>query len=77
MDVRAKFRVTSVTIFGGSTSGQVDLSAVTADEVEENRRFHKYTPSGNLKMSIDNPPVFEAFKSMLGKTYYLDFTPAE
>jgi hypothetical protein len=48
--------------------------AVGADEVPENQRFHKYTPSGRLEITIDNPSAAEYFQ--LGKQYYLDFTEA-
>jgi len=71
--VRAKFRVASITLYS-ETSRQVKLSAVTADDVEENRRFHKYTPSGTIEMMIDNPPAADQFK--LGKMVYVDFTEA-
>jgi hypothetical protein len=38
----------------------------------EDQRFSKYTPSGTLEMTVDNPNAqFE-----LGTAYYLDFTPA-
>lgn len=71
--VRAKFRCDSATTHSWNPSMKTYVfSAVCADEVEENRRFHKYTPSGKLEISVDNPEVnFE-----LGKEYYLDFTPA-
>jgi hypothetical protein len=42
---------------------------------EEDKRFSKATPSGELTMLVDNPPA-QAFFEM-GKTYYLDFTRAE
>jgi len=71
--VRGKFNVIKIArlAWGGS---EVTLSAVPADELPENQRYHKYTPSGELKMTIDNPPAEEFFE--LGKSYYLDFTPA-
>jgi hypothetical protein len=42
---------------------------------EENRRFTKATPFGELRMRVDNPAV----KFDTGVFYYLDFTavPAE
>ena len=72
--VRAKFQVqkTSKMSWGGS---EITMNPVSADEVPENQRFHKYTPSGTLIMSIDNPTAEEFFK--LGKSYYLDFSNAE
>lgn len=67
--VRAKFRVHSVEDFGQSKT--VKLGAVCADEIEENQRYHRYTPFGELKMTIDNPAASERFEE--GKTFYLDF----
>lgn len=41
----------------------------------ENARFTKATPWGEIKLGIDNPAAFSQFVS--GKSYYVDFTPAE
>lgn len=51
----------------------IRLSPVSADGVPENQRFHKYTPSGELTMYVDNPAVVAAMP--VGSTFYLDFTP--
>lgn len=49
------------------------FSAVYDDGQPENQRYAKYTPSGELRIQVDNPAVeFEC-----GKDYYLDFTPVE
>lgn len=41
--------------------------------VPEDQRYAKATPSGSLTIAVDNPAVtFEP-----GKSYYLDFTPAD
>ena len=73
MSVRAKFRVISVEDFGYTK--KVKLSPVQADDIPENQKFHKYTPSGSLEMSIDNPPAADQFKP--GKDFYVDFTEVE
>jgi hypothetical protein len=74
--VRAKFTLQSITKHHGNQAGQgFVFGAVSADNVEENKRFHKYTPSGQLTMYVDNPPAQEFFE--LGKSYYLDFSKAE
>ena len=39
----------------------------------EDQRFSKATPSGSLRMQVDNPAALEQFEP--GKAYYLDFTP--
>ena len=46
-----------------------------ADELEENQRFNKASPSGELSITIDNPAA-QGFLQP-GKSYYLDFSPAE
>jgi hypothetical protein len=40
----------------------------------ENGRFFRYTPCGRLSLSTVNPSAAEAF--VVGRDYYLDFTPA-
>lgn len=40
----------------------------------ENVRFTKATPWGNIKLGIDNPAALNQFE--VGKSYYVDFTPA-
>lgn len=74
--VRAKFKLNAITKHDGNQTAQTFVfGAVSADNVEENKRFHKYTPSGQLTMYVDNPPAQEFFG--LGKSYYLDFSNAE
>ncbi|MBY5709706.1 hypothetical protein [Rhizobium leguminosarum] len=74
--VRAKFRCQSVTHFAGDGSlhAEIRFTAVNGNG-EENKSWSKWTPSGELKMMVTNPSAIEAFE--LGKSYYLDFTPAE
>lgn len=70
---RAKFRCNSVQNFGPSVPAAIEFTAVADDSTPENERFTKYTPSGTLRISVDNPAViFEP-----GASYYLDFTKAE
>lgn len=76
MKVRAKFKVDGIKQVAWSQQARVvELSAVSADDTPENERYHKYTPSGAINLTIDNPPAADFFE--LGKTYYLDFTIAE
>ncbi len=76
MVVRAKFKVVSIKHVDWSPTARViEMMAVSADEVEENQRFHQYTPSGRLEITVDNPPAAEQLK--LGNSYYLDFTPVD
>jgi hypothetical protein len=73
MAVRAKFHCSrEKKVDWNATLRIYEFNAVCADEVPENQRYHKYTPSGTLLISVDNPEV----KFEVGKSYYLDFTPA-
>jgi hypothetical protein len=83
--VRAKFRCTKKTTSAScyglvppteaakvAESEEVTLQAVMG---EENKPWSKYTPSGELRMTINNPEAFAQFG--VGKDYFIDFTPAE
>jgi hypothetical protein len=77
--VRAKMFVAEVTKQvgqgqGAQPCGKVKLQVVYGDS-EENKTFSKYTPSGSVELYITNSEAYEAFE--LGKSYYIDFTPAE
>lgn len=72
MNVRAKFKCHGENRSMYSSSVEYQFSAVSADEVEENRKYHRYTPQGQLSIHVDNPQV----KFELGKSYYIDFTEA-
>lgn len=75
--VRAKFRCLSITHFadnGTDPQAEIRFHAVYGTG-EENKSWSKWTPSGELKMMVTNPSAIEAFE--LGKSYFLDFTPAE
>jgi hypothetical protein len=41
----------------------------------ENARFTTATPWGEIKLGINNPAALEQF--VPGKSYYVDFSPAE
>ena len=68
--IRAKFECYSVKKLNND-SEELEFLAVTSDS-EENRTWSKWTPSGNIKMTITNPDIFGKF--IPGKKYYLDFT---
>ncbi|HEX8851224.1 MAG TPA: hypothetical protein VF761_16990 [Gemmatimonadaceae bacterium] len=76
MTVRAKFMVSEKTSFAWSPdSVRVKLTPQYDQSIPEDQRFAKATPSGEFWMQIDNPPAAAALE--LGKTYYIDITPAE
>jgi hypothetical protein len=73
MTTRGKFQCQSEKRFGGYTAKEYRFIAVCNDGIPENERFHKYTPSGSIEITVDNPNVtFE-----LGKFYYVDFSEAQ
>lgn len=77
--MRAKMQVQSVT--GGETYESITMSAVTSSDKpygpngeNEDNTYARYTPSGNLSLSITNPALIGKFK--VGQKFYLDFTEA-
>lgn len=78
MPVRAKFRCTFETHrkYGPDpehASRSYEFMAAYDPETPEDQRYAKATPTGSLTIQVDNPAVsFEP-----GKSYYLDFTPAD
>lgn len=83
--MRAKFSVLSIGSFKGSdgnkshevlTMGPVCKSGgYPADGLDEDNTFAKWSPSGNLSLTITNPALWDQFKP--GQKFYLDFTEAE
>lgn len=74
MSVRAKFTVQEVTHhqWGGKT---IVLRPQYDTTIPEDQRFAQATPSGELRMQVDNPRAVEELA--IGKAFYLDFTPVE
>ncbi len=78
--VRAKFVVESYETRKSNTRDpeSEELRTVTlipvVDGSEENKKFFRWTPNGQIKIGILNP---EAWKQLeLGKSYFVDFTDA-
>lgn len=67
---RAKFVCERITDYRHGNR-EVVLNPVTGDS-EENKSFWKYTPSGEIKLTLskDCSAQFE-----IGTVYYIDFTP--
>ncbi len=73
MNTRGKFKCDKETKVYWSESLRVyTFSAVCNEGTPENDRFHKYTPSGSIEITVDNPNV----KFELGKMYFVDFSEA-
>lgn len=69
---RAKFRCASVE--PAYNDGRTyRFTAVTDSSTPENERYARYTPSGALTITVDNPNV----EFTIGTGYYLDFTPVD
>ncbi len=67
MAVRAKFRCESKTLYAHET-GEVVFRPVTNDGIV-NSTWSKWTPNGELRMSITNPDALAYFKP--GVEYHL------
>lgn len=70
--IRAKFKCQSVTKYEGSET--VKLSAANGRSDTENAQWAKWTPCGDLSMSINNPEAQGKIEP--GKYYFLDITKA-
>lgn len=74
MSVRGKFKLVQICSLSWNTGAkELKFNAVCSDDTDENKKFHKYTPSGTITMTVDNPEAMEQFE--LGKDYYVDFLP--
>lgn len=69
MTILAKVKVSHVTDFGNNNN-EVNMRPVTNDS-EENKTFSMYTPSGEIKLLINNPNAIGFFKA--GKEYLVEF----
>lgn len=72
MSVRATFRVTKTARSAYGSCVEIDLDPQYDTAIEEDRRFCKATPSGHMKLFVDNPTAIYALE--LGKYFYVDFT---
>ena len=86
MVVRAKFRLNSYTTelhdrwvdnkcVGQEEKRTLNFTPVYGTGSEENKAFWNATPTGSLQLGIVNQAAWSQFE--LGKSYYLDFTPAD
>lgn len=83
--MRAKVRVTDVKEYK-DPDGNVNAETVTffpvgksdgypPDGSDEDNTFARWTPSGELKLTIQNPALLG--KLPVGSRFYVDFTPAQ
>lgn len=67
---RAKFRLIAEKRYAYGDAVEYTFQPQYDSTVPEDLRFAKYTPSGEVRISVDNPAV----KFEVGADYYLDFT---
>ena len=77
--MRAKFQVTEV-IPHSPDCEEIKMRAVSDAAFDpegnsEDSSFARWTPSGELSITITNPNLISTIKT--GEKYYLDFTKAE
>lgn len=80
--MRAKVRVSSVTSNEGTKAyEQLVFNPVAksdgpypVDGSDENNTFAKWSPSGEFKLTVMNPALFDKFA--VGQQFYVDFTEA-
>jgi hypothetical protein len=79
MQVRAKFMLQTMTKTGyGQGFRRVFTFAPQYDpEIPEDQRFAKASPTGELKITVDNLAVAEVWEKAIGTQFYLDFTPVD
>ncbi len=80
MIVRAKFKVDSIERQQWGAGVEVHTIKMTPvyktnDPADENSKFWKASPSGQLLIGCANPEAVKTFD--LGREYYIDFTPVE
>lgn len=83
MSFRAKCRITKVeSSLHPKQGGQnVDHRTVTLQPVygegedDSNKQWSKYTPSGELRLTITNPDVWPEL--VIGRTFFMTFAPVD
>ena len=73
--VRAKFVCNGITDYPQNEQKSVSLNPVISGS-EENKAFAKYTPGGNVQLSISYETQAANFFEV-GREYYLDFTQVD
>lgn len=75
MSVRAKLKLVSITQHSWSTQSKtLKFTAQYDKTIPEDQRFQEATLSASAEFQIDNPAALAQFE--LGKSYYVDFSPA-
>lgn len=73
--VRGKFSLREIVQYAyGGESRELVFRAMYDPDLPEDQKYAKATPTGEIKIMVDNPAALAQFE--LGKSYYVDFTPA-
>ena len=78
--IRAKFMLQEHRIIGhGPTyqSNEFVFRPQYDSSIPEDKRFASATPTGELRISVDNPIVVEMWRGALGTNFYLDLARAD
>lgn len=74
--MRAKVKCTNVTDYGNNSQtvvfNPVSSGSYGPNGESEDNTFARYTPAGEIKLSINNPALYGKIK--LGQLFYVDFT---
>jgi hypothetical protein len=77
--MRAKMKVSKIEMFEGcevlTMNAVCKPTGYPADGSDEDNTFAMFTPTAELKMSVNNPALHGQFKP--GQKFYLDFTSAD
>lgn len=76
MAVKARFYIAEISRKAYNPD-HVEVVLQAAGRGEENKDWAKYTPSGEIKMTINNPPAAAFFADRLGKDVTLTFEAHE
>lgn len=71
--VRARFWVREITAYGNADNIKVSLSPKTRSGEGDNVDWSKYTPSGEITLSITTEGAQEWFRDRLGKDVAITF----
>lgn len=74
-DVKTQKTDDGITFQEAVTMMPVTSKPSNLDGENEDNTFARWTPCGNVSLSISNPALFGKFTN--GKNFYADFTPAE
>ena len=80
-NMTGKFQVTEVTFYSHYEGVLLKLHPVGDSDLDEDKKFHIFTPNGELTMHVTNPAIYEKILANIGeyknKKFYLNFIEAK